>query len=147
MLFLVYLLPIKNFTYMPQNIEVAQYVSLAMLFSQAQRDGDSEMTPNDMMAEIRDANLSYLMLAQQMIRADKATAIFRLGIAKEIADLIEGLNNSQILKLAGSNMMLARFRFEDSSILCMLTNYNKERALAHSHAAILMAGQAVEEIR
>jgi flagellar transcriptional activator FlhD len=145
--FLVYLLPIKNFTYMPQNIEVAQYVSLATLFSQAQRDGDSEMTPNDMMAEIRDANLSYLMLAQQMIRADKATAIFRLGIAKEIADLIEGLNNSQILKLAGSNMMLARFRFEDSSILCMLTNYNKERALAHSHAAILMAGQAVEEIR
>lgn len=104
------------------------------------------MTQNDMMAEIRDANLSYLMLAQQMIRADKATAIFRLGIGKEIADLIEGLNNSQILKLAGSNMMLARFRFEDSSILCMLTNYNKERALAHSHAAILMAGQPVEEI-
>jgi len=48
------------------------------------------MTQIDMMAEIRDANLSYLMLAQQMIRADKATAIFRLGIAKEIADLIEG---------------------------------------------------------
>ncbi|MFA9274520.1 MAG: flagellar transcriptional regulator FlhD [Candidatus Aquirickettsiella gammari] len=104
------------------------------------------MTPNDMMAEIRDANLSYLMLAQQMIRADKATAIFRLGISKEIADLIEGMNNAQILKLAGSNMMLARFRFEDSSILCMLTNYNKERNLAHSHAAILMAGQKVEEI-
>ncbi|HTD06498.1 MAG: flagellar transcriptional regulator FlhD [Pseudomonadota bacterium] len=104
------------------------------------------MTQNDMMAEIRDANLSYLMLAQQMIRADKATAIFRLGIGKEIADLIEGLNNAQILKLAGSNMMLARFRFEDSAILCMLTNYNKERALAHSHAAILMAGQPVEEI-
>ena len=104
------------------------------------------MTPNDMMAEIRDSNLSYLMLAQQMIRSDKATAIFRLGIGKEIADLIEGLNNAQILKLAGSNMMLARFRFEDSSILCMLTNYNKDRALAHSHAAILMAGQSVEEI-
>lgn len=104
------------------------------------------MTPNDMMAEIRDSNLSYLMLAQQMIRSDKATAIFRLGIGKEIADLIEGLNNAQILKLAGSNMMLARFRFEDSAILNMLTNYNKDRALAQSHAAILMAGQSVEEI-
>ena len=53
------------------------------------------MTPNDMMAEIRDANLSYLMLAQQMIRADKATAIFRLGIGKEIADLIEGLPGAE----------------------------------------------------
>ena len=104
------------------------------------------MNSNDMMAEIRDANLSYLMLAQQMIRSDKATAVFRLGIGQEIADLIEGMNNAQILKLAGSNMMLARFRFDDSSILMMLTNYNKDRVLAHSHAAILMAGQQVEEI-
>ncbi len=104
------------------------------------------MTANDMMAEIRDANLSYLMLAQQMIRSDKATAIFRLGLSKEIADLIEGMSNAQILKLAASNMMLARFRFDDSAILVMLTNYNKDRVLAQSHAAILMAGQAVEEI-
>ena len=59
------------------------------------------MTNNDIIAEIRDANLGYLMLAQQMIRSDKATAIFRLGISNEIADLIEGMNNAQILKLAG----------------------------------------------
>jgi len=43
------------------------------------------MTANDMMAEIRDANLSYLMLAQQMIRKDKPCAIFRLGISADIA--------------------------------------------------------------
>ena|SRR5438445_12941976 len=104
------------------------------------------MTENDMLAEIRDANLSYLMLAQQMIRSDKATAIFRLGISKEIADLLKGLNNAQILKLASTNMMLARFRFDDGAILSMLTNYNKDRMLARSHAAILMAGQPVEEI-
>lgn len=103
------------------------------------------MTVNDILAEIRDANLSYLMLAQQMIRADKATAIFRLGIDAQIAELIEGLSNAQLLKLSGTNMMLARFRFDDGAILGMLTNYNKDRALAHSHAAILMAGQAVEE--
>jgi flagellar transcriptional activator FlhD len=105
-----------------------------------------EMTANDMMAEIRDANLSYLMLAQQMIRADKVTAIFRLGISVDIADLIEGMSNAQILKLAGGNMMLARFRFDDTAILSMLTSHSKDRALAQSHAAILMAGQAVEEI-
>jgi flagellar transcriptional activator FlhD len=104
------------------------------------------MNTNDVIAEIRDANLSYLMLAQQMIRADKASAIFRLGISSEIADLIEGMNNSQILKLAGANMMLARFRFDDGAILGMLTSYNKDRVLAHSHAAILMAGQHVEAI-
>jgi flagellar transcriptional activator FlhD len=104
------------------------------------------MNTNAMMAEIRDANLGYLMLAQQMIRSDKATAIFRLGISSEIADLIDGLNNAQILKLSGTNMMLARFRFDDGAVLGMLTNYNKDRTLSQSHAAILMAGQAVEEI-
>jgi flagellar transcriptional activator FlhD len=104
------------------------------------------MNMNDMVAEIRDANLSYLMLAQQMIRADKATAIFRLGISAEVADLLENLNTAQILKLSGTNMMLARFRFDDGSILGMLTNYTKDRALTHSHAAILMSSQPVEEI-
>ncbi len=103
------------------------------------------MTINDMLAEIRDANLNYLMLAQQMIRADKATAVFRLGIDAQIAELLEGLSNAQLLKLASSNMMLARFRFDDGAILGMLTSYSKDRALAQSHAAILMAGQAVEE--
>ena len=145
-IFVVLLFQFPIYTYVLAIFQVAQCIPLAIFPSGLFSKWGTKMTPNDMMAEIRDANLSYLMLAQQMIRADKATAIFRLGIAKEIADLIEGLNNSQILKLAGSNMMLARFRFEDSSILCMLTNYNKERALAHSHAAILMAGQAVEEI-
>lgn len=104
------------------------------------------MDTSDMMAEIRDANISYLMLAQQMIRSDKATAIFRLGISDDIAELIQGLSNAQILKLAGTNMMLTRFRFDDGAIFGMLTNYNKDKALAQSHAAILMACQPVEQI-
>lgn len=104
------------------------------------------MNMNDMMAEIRDANLSYLMLAQQMIRADRAAAIYRLGISAEIADLLGKLSPSQLLKLSNANMMLARFRFDDAAILGMLTDHDKERGVAHAHAAILMSGQAVEAI-
>lgn len=104
------------------------------------------MNLSEMTAEIRDANLSYLMLAQQMINADKAEAIFRLGISRDIADLIERLSNAQLLRLASTNMMLARFRFEDSTILGMLTQQSKDVALSYSHAAILMAGQPVEDI-
>lgn len=98
----------------------------------------------DMMSEIKDANLNYLMLAQQLIRSDKATAIFLLGISKEIADLLESLSNLQLVKLSGTNMMLARFRFDDSAILGMLTNYTKERSQAHLHTALLLASQAAE---
>ncbi len=102
------------------------------------------MNEAEIMAEIKDANLNYLMLAQQLIRADKATAIFRLGISKDIADLLEGLSNLQLVKLSSVNMMLARFRFDDSAILGMLTSYTKDRAQAHLHTAILMAGQNAE---
>ena len=104
------------------------------------------MISNDLLSEIRDANLNYLLLAQQMIRADKATAVFRLGIDIQIAELLDGLSLAQLLKLASSNMMLARFRFEDSAILNLLTHPHKDRALGHAHTAILMAGQAVEEV-
>ena len=100
----------------------------------------------DMMSEIKDANLNYLMLAQQLIRADKSTAIFLLGVSKEIADLLEGLSNLQLVKLSGTNMMLTRFRFEDSAILGMLTNYTKDRSQAHLHTVLLLAGQTAEVI-
>ncbi len=102
------------------------------------------MNTSDMMADIRDNNLSYLMLAQQMVRSDRTAAIFRLGISTQLADLIDKLSPAQIVKLASSNVMLARLRFDDASILSMLINQSKERALANAHAAILLAGQSVE---
>ncbi len=104
------------------------------------------MNMNDMLADIRDANLNYLMLEQQLVRADRATAIFRLGISAELADLIDQLSPAQVVKLASSNMMLARFRFDDSAVLGMLTSHSKERSLTQAHATILMAAQPVEEI-
>lgn len=108
--------------------------------------GGSTMDTNEITMEIRDANLSYLMLAQKMIRSDKATAIFRLGIDAQIADQLVKLSAQQLLKLAGTNMMLARFRFDDNSILGMLTDYSKDVALSRSHSAILMAGQPVDAL-
>jgi len=102
------------------------------------------MKLDEMLAEMRDVNLSYLLLAQNMIQQDKTTAIYRLGISQEMADILEDLTSAQILKLARSGMMVSRFRFDDASILGMLTGYTKDRALAQSHAAILMAGQSVE---
>lgn len=102
------------------------------------------MKLDEMLDEMRDVNLSYLLLAQNMIQQDKTTAIFRLGISQEVADLLQDLTSAQILKLARSGMLVSRFRFDDASILGMLTSYTKDRALAQSHATILLAGQSVE---
>lgn len=102
------------------------------------------MNANQLHEEIKEANLSYLLLAQQMINEDQATAMFRLGINQEMADLISRLTPAQLLKMAASNMLLCRFRFDEHLLLNMITDYNKDRLMSQPHAAIMMAGQPVE---
>lgn len=109
-----------------------------------QRGGN--MKSSELTSEIKELNLTYLMLAQQMVIADKDMAVFRLGISRDIANILEVLTPGQILKLANSNLMLCRIRFDDNLVFGMLANYKQDRAMAQSHAAILMAGQPAEEI-
>ncbi|HEY8606682.1 MAG TPA: flagellar transcriptional regulator FlhD [Noviherbaspirillum sp.] len=101
---------------------------------------------NDYLSEIRDVNLSYLMIAQQMIRHDRAEAIFRLGISAEIADLIASMSNAQVLKMASCNVMLSRFRFDDSTILSTLVREKSGAGAMPVHASIIMASQAPEQV-
>ncbi len=51
----------------------------------------------------------HLMLAQNVIRKDKAEALFRLGISEDSATLIATLSPAQIMKIASSPMLLCRF--------------------------------------
>jgi len=104
------------------------------------------MNTNQMHEEIKEANLSYMLLAQQMIRDDKAGAIFRLGVSEELSELIVGLSPAQLLKMASSSMLLCRFRFDERLLLNMITDYNKDRMMSQAHAAILMAGQPAEAL-
>ena len=105
------------------------------------------MTTEQMLDEIREANMTYLMLAQTMIRRDKAEALYRLGINDPVADLIAGLSAGQILKIAASNMLLCHFRFDDEIVWNLLTTHGSDRARNAAggvHAAILMAGKMAE---
>jgi flagellar transcriptional activator FlhD len=99
------------------------------------------MDKQQMLDEIRETNLAYLLLAQQMIKLDKVTGMFRLGVSDDVAQILEKLSPGQILKMAASNMLLCRFRFDDSMILGLLTDYSKSKPMVQSHAAVLMAGQ------
>ena len=106
------------------------------------------MTDDQLTAEIRDANLTYLMLAQNLIRKDKAEALFRLGVSEDSAALIATLSPSQILKIASSNMLLCRFRVDDDMVWGLLTNNTANKvdndATTKLHASILMAGRFAE---
>lgn len=104
------------------------------------------MSAEQMMAEIKEVNLTYMMLAQQMLREDKAAAIYRLGISQDVAGIVEGLTPGQLLKMAASSMLLCRFRFDDRLVAELLTSHSKDRTLSRSHAAILMAGRPAEAL-
>ena len=75
------------------------------------------MNTSDMLEAIKDLNLTYLMLAQHMIRQDKSAAVYRLGVSQELAD-----------------------------VLADLTSHGNENMMPQSHAAILLSGQPVEEL-
>ena len=103
--------------------------------------------PNEqLLEEVREVNLAYLVLAQHMIRADKAQAMYRLGISEEVIDVITQLSPAQLMRIAGANQLICRFRFDDDVVWNLLTNASKARAtgtgaVAGLHANIVMAGQ------
>jgi flagellar transcriptional activator FlhD len=104
------------------------------------------MKSTDTYNDIKEVNLAYLMLAQSMVRSDRETAIFRLGISEEIAEILDRLTPGQILKMAASEMLLCSFRFDDSLLLDLLANHERDRGVGHIHAAILAAGRPVETV-
>lgn len=96
-----------------------------------------------LLEEIRETNLSYLLLAQQLIREDRPEALFRLGVSEEVADVIASLTTAQVLRIASSNMLMCRFRFDDEVVWNLLTSHSKEKSVSGMHAAILMAGKPI----
>ena len=108
------------------------------------------MRNEQILAEIREANMTYLMLAQTLIRQDKAEALFRLGMSEEAADMIGALSPAQIMRIASGNMLLCRFRVDDDIVWNLLTNHTASKvdndATTKLHASILMAGRLAEAV-
>jgi flagellar transcriptional activator FlhD len=104
------------------------------------------MNADQILAEIREANLSYLMLAQSLIRTDRDQALYRLGISEDSAALLVLLTPAQMMKIAASNTLLCRFRMDDDLVWNLLTNHGKSAndGTNRLHASILMAGRHQE---
>ena len=104
------------------------------------------MNSDQVLAEIREANLSYLMLAQSLIRSDREQALFRLGVGEDNAALINALTPAQMMKIAASNTLLCRMRWTTTwSGACSPTTASRPPTRRRRlHASILMAGRHQE---
>jgi len=111
---------------------------------------EPDMTDEQLSAEIREANLTYLMLAQKLIQRDKAEAQFRLGLSEESADLLAALSPAQMVRIASSPMLLCRFRMDDEVVWSLLTNHGVRKvdndATARLHASIVLASRHAEAV-
>jgi len=98
------------------------------------------------MNAITELNLSYLLLAQRMIREDQAEAMLRLGVSQEIASLIAAMTPAQLIKISRTSMLLCRFRFDDHALLAGLASETPQHDLQQMQLAILLMAQPVESI-
>ncbi len=93
--------------------------------------------------EIKEINLAYLLLAQKLVKQDRAAAMFCLGIGCELADLLANMSLTQIVKLAASNLLLCSFRLDDNPMFAVIGE-GKDTALQQAHMSILMATRQLQ---
>lgn len=107
---------------------------------------NASQTLSRLQDEIRETNLSYLMVAQHMIRTNRAEAQVRLGLTDDVVDVIDGLTPAQLVRVAASNMLVCKFSFDDKIVWNLLAEHGRRDAAAGLHASIVMASQAVEAV-
>ena len=100
------------------------------------------MAPPEMSKEIADLNLTYMLLAQKLLREDKAAAMLRLGLSSEMADLLGGMSLAETIRLAASNFVLCAFRLDELPIVQNVIHGGRQPALQQAHISILLAGAA-----
>lgn len=123
-----------------------QFLRIYFKFGTVAPDIERKMKRRDFQTEIKELNLAFLMLAQQMLRDDRETAMFRLGISDDVADLIEGLSSMRLVRMATGQMLLPGFRFDDAMLAGLLAGEGRDPASASLHAAIIAATKASGEM-
>jgi len=94
---------------------------------------------NSSLTDIKEVNLSYLMLAQRLLRENYAAGMFRLGFDTDVADIVLRLSPAQLVKLAGASSLICGFRLNDYGLLSSLTQDVLGGVLQQAHSTILLA--------
>ena len=98
------------------------------------------MKPADASKEITDLNLTYMLLAQKLLREDKAAAMLRLGTSPEMADLLISMSLPEVIRVANSNFVLCGFRLDDLPVFRTVMQGSSQGSLQQAHLSILLAG-------
>lgn len=95
----------------------------------------SDTRQSDVLSEIRDINLLYLLFVQRLLHEDRAAGMQRMGIPEPLADVLTDLSFAQLARLASTNQVLCRFRFDVHAILGSLVDKGKPAAAIAAQVA------------
>ena len=101
------------------------------------------VSDNTLLGDIQEVNLSYLLLAQRLLRENFAAGMYRLGFDADVAETVLQLSPSQVIRLSSSNTLLCAFRLNDYELLSTLTQDVLGGGLQQAHSTILLSQRAV----
>lgn len=99
----------------------------------------SNLSAADIDEEIQELNLTYLLLAQRLLKEDRLSAMFRLKFSEEMADLLLSLSTRQLTQLSRTNQVLCTFSLEHAAQLARVLFNERDHGLTQTHAAMLLA--------
>ena len=97
------------------------------------------MNIEELLEEIQDTNLTYLMLAQRLLKEDYAAAQFRLKLDDDMAKLLMSLSTKQLSRLARTNQFLFRLCFDNADQVQKTVGEKRDSAMMQTHASLLMS--------
>lgn len=96
-------------------------------------------TETDIDTEIQELNLTYLLLAQRLLKEDRAAGLFRLKLSEDMADLIVSLSARQLTQLSRTSQLLCSFSLDNAQNLARVLFNERDHGLTQTHAALLLA--------
>lgn len=95
------------------------------------------MPAPDFVEEIRELNLSFLLLAQRMAQEDVGAAAVKLGIDRASLEWLVSLPPAKLVRLAQGAMVVPHFRFDGELLRALAGEGAREETAAQLHALIL----------
>lgn len=96
--------------------------------------------------EIRELNLTYLMLARRLLQNDRNMAMVQMQLSEDMADFLLNLPSRKLAMLSDINQFLFCLRFNESGQLKTLTHNERDHGMGQMHASLLLTSAALAKI-
>lgn len=106
----------------------------------------STMNYNEQLQNIHNVNLSYLLLAQRLIRDDQLAAGFQLGLDDHTIEILKDLSLPQLIKLSSIGQLICRLRVDNEAVINCLTKDSRIDALQCMHTGIILSTEILDSL-